>query len=141
MKLIVVDGQGGGMGKAIAAQMRKAFPKAEILALGTNSAATAAMLKGGATAGATGENAILSNCAAAEKEDYILGTQGICLADAMLGEISPAIAAAVSRSRARKLLLPMSACGVRVMGVTERALSECLREMAEAVGAPCGDGQ
>ena len=137
MKLIVVDGQGGGMGKAIVAQMRKAFPEAEILALGTNSAATAAMLKGGATAGATGENAVLSNCGAAEKEDYILGTQGICLADAMLGEISPAMAAAVSRSRARKLLLPMSACGVRVMGVEERPLSEYLREMAEAIGSAC----
>ena len=138
MKLIVVDGQGGGMGKAIVSQMRKAFPAAEILALGTNSAATAAMLKGGATAGATGENAVLSNCMTAEKEDYILGTQGICLADAMLGEISPAMAAAVSRSRAKKLLLPMTACGVRVMGVTEKPLSDYLREMTEAIGASCG---
>lgn len=137
MKLIVVDGQGGGMGKAIVAQMRKAFPEAEILALGTNSAATAAMLKGGATAGATGENAVLVCCSTAEKEDYILGTQGICLADAMLGEISPAMAAAVSRSRAKKLLLPMTACGVRVMGVTEKPLSDYLREMSEAIGTFC----
>ena len=137
MKLIVVDGQGGGMGKAIVAQMRKAFPEAEILALGTNSAATAAMLKGGATAGATGENAVLVCCGVAEKEDYILGTQGICLADAMLGEISPATAAAVSRSRAKKLLLPMAACGVRVMGVTEKPLSDYLREMSEAIGTFC----
>ena len=133
MKLIVVDGQGGGMGRAIVAQMRKAFPESEILAVGTNSAATAAMMKAGATAGATGENAVVCNCAAAGAEDYILGTQGICLADAMLGEISPAMAAAVSRSRARKLLLPVHACGVHVVGVAEKPLSAYLAEMAACV--------
>ena len=63
MKLIVVDGQGGGMGKAIVTQMRKAFPESEILAVGTNSIATSAMMKAGATAGATGENAVVCNCA------------------------------------------------------------------------------
>lgn len=135
MKLIVVDGQGGGMGKAIVAQLRKSFPKTEILAAGTNSIATSAMMKAGASAGATGENAVLYNCTAAEAGDYILGAQGICLANAMLGEISPAIASAVSNSRARKLLLPVHACGVRVMGVEERPLSEYLAEMAELIAA------
>lgn len=135
MRLIVIDGQGGGMGKAITAQLKKAFPEAELLALGTNSIATAAMLKAGASAGATGENAVIANCAAAGPEDYILGAQGICLADGMMGEISPVMAAAVARSRAQKLLLPMRACGVRVLGVTERPLAEYLAEMTAVVAA------
>ena len=135
MKLMIVDGQGGGMGKAIAAQLRKAFPDAELLALGTNSIATAAMLKAGASAGATGENAVVSNCTAAAPEDYIIGPQGICLADGMLGEISPAMASAVSRSRAQKLLLPMRACGVHVLGTAERPLTEYLAEMVSLIAA------
>ena len=135
MKLIVVDGQGGGMGKAIVTQMRKAFPESEILAVGTNSIATRPMKKGGPTSGDTGENAVVCNCANAGPEDYILGAQGICLVDAMMGEISPAIAAAVSRSRAKKLLLPMRACGVHVMGVAEQPLSSYLTEMAACVAA------
>lgn len=135
MKLIVIDGQGGGMGKAITVQLRKAFPGAELLALGTNSIATAAMLKAGASAGATGENAVVYNCTAAGPEDYILGAQGICFANAMLGEISPAMAAAVSRSRAQKLLLPVRTCGVQVVGTVERPLSEYLAEMVALIAA------
>ena len=135
MKAIVVDGQGGGMGKAIAAQLRKCFPALRIVAVGTNSIATSVMMKAGADVGATGENAVIYQCTRAEKEDYILGAQGICLANAMLGEISPAMAAAVADSRAQKLLLPITSCGVHVLGVAEKPLAEYLAEMAEFIGA------
>ena len=130
MKVIVVDGQGGGMGKAIVTQLRKRFPEMQILAVGTNSIATSAMMK----AGATGENAVIYNCSRAEREDYILGAQGLCLANAMLGEISPAMAAAVADSRAQKLLIPISSCGVRILGVAEKPMSEYLTEMTERIG-------
>ena len=134
MKVIVVDGQGGGMGKAIVTQLRKRFPEMQILAVGTNSIATSAMMKAGATAGATGENAVIYNCSRAEREDYILGAQGLCLANAILGEISPAMAAAVADSRAQKLLIPISSCGVRILGVAEKPMSEYLTEMTERIG-------
>lgn len=134
MKVIVVDGQGGGMGKAIVTQLRKRFPEMQILAVGTNSIATSAMMKAGATAGATGENAVIYNCSRAEREDYILGAQGLCLANAMLGEISPAMATAVADSRAQKLLIPISSCGVRILGVAEKPMSEYLAEMTERIG-------
>ncbi len=127
MKIAVVDGQGGGIGRAITAHVRQALPEAEILALGTNSIATAAMLKAGATAGATGENAICHN---AGKVDFILGVTGICLANAIMGEISPRIAQAIAESPAEKLLIPVSSCGVRVMGVQEKKLSAYIEEMA-----------
>lgn len=140
MKVIVVDGQGGGMGKAIVAQLRKRFPEMNILAVGTNSIATSAMMKAGATAGATGENAVIYNCGRAEREDYIFGAQGICLANAMLGEISPAMAVAVADSRAQKLLIPISSCGVRILGVVEKPLSEYLAELVEYIGAALREG-
>ncbi len=135
MKAIVVDGQGGGLGKAVVAQLRKNLPDLEILAVGTNSIATAAMMKAGATAGATGENAVCYVCARAEREDLILGAQGICLANAMLGEISPEMAAAVADSRAQKLLIPVSSCGVRILGVAEKPLAGYLAEMIDCVSA------
>ena len=133
MKVIVVDGQGGGIGRAAVAQLRRRFPEMTILALGTNSIATAAMLKAGASAGATGENAVCCQCARAEAEDYIVGAQGICLVNAMLGEISAAMACAVADSRAHKLLIPLSACGVRVMGVAEKPLADYLAEAADCL--------
>ena len=140
MKVIVVDGQGGGMGKAIVAQLRKRFPEMNILAVGTNSITTSAMMKAGATVGATGENAVIYNCGRAERGDYILGAQGLCLANAMLGEISPAMAAAVADSRAQKLLIPISSCGVRILGVVEKPLSEYLAELVEYIGAALREG-
>lgn len=133
MTIAVIDGQGGGIGKAIVAQVRRALPDAYILALGTNSIATSAMLKAGATEGATGENAIIYNSA---KADYLLGVTGICFANAILGEISPAMARAVSESPAEKLLIPVSTCGARVMGVAEKKLSAYIDEMVAILAKP-----
>jgi hypothetical protein len=115
LRIAVVDGQGGGVGKLIVEALRRALPdKTEIIALGTNAIATSAMLKAGADEGATGENAIAVNAAGA---DIIAGVIGIISANSMLGELTPRMAAAISESPAVKLLIPLNRCNVEVMGI------------------------
>ncbi|MEW6524906.1 MAG: DUF3842 family protein [Bacillota bacterium] len=115
MRIAVVDGQGGGIGKNIISRLRQDLgPDLEILALGTNATATLAMIRAGANDGATGENAICRN---APLVDVITGTISIICAHSMLGEVTPAMAEAVASCRARKLLLPLTRLEVEVMGV------------------------
>ena len=95
MEILVIDGQGGGLGRQLVAAVKKAVPQAVVTAIGTNSAATSAMLKAGADRAATGENAVVVGC---RRADVILGPIGIVMADALLGEITPAMAQAVAQS-------------------------------------------
>lgn len=125
MRVLIIDGQGGGIGRALIEQIRLCLPDLEILALGTNSAATASMLRAGATNGATGESAILYNCMHC---DIIMGPLGILLAHSMLGEISPQIAQAVSQSPAKKVLLPISKCHAYVSGVADASIGEHIQD-------------
>ena len=125
MKIVVIDGQGGRIGKSIIEQLRSSGCTDEVLAVGTNSIATSAMLKAGADAGATGENPVV---VAARDADVIVGPIGIIAADSMLGEITPAMADAIGRSRARKVLVPVNKC-FEVAGVREMSLS-CYVEQA-----------
>lgn len=127
MKILVIDGQGGGMGKSIVAALKQRMPDVPVMALGTNAQATAAMLKAGADQGATGESAIRYQCKGA---DIILGVSGILHANAMLGEISPAIAMAVSLSEAKKVLVPLEKCGLYVSGVGKQPMDALIREAA-----------
>ena len=128
MNIMVIDGQGGRMGKSIVEQMKRNFPEDEILAIGTNSIATAAMLKAGADAGATGENPAIVGCRTA---DLIIGPLGIVIADALLGEITPAMAAAIGQSRAKKILLPVNRCQHYVVGCRDLPLGELVRMAVE----------
>lgn len=123
-KVVVVDGQGGKMGAALVTQLKSELSDCEIIAVGTNSAATASMLKAGADAAATGENPVIV-CAA--DADIITGPIGIVGINALLGEITPKMAAAISESRATKVLLPVSKCSLLVVGVRELSLSEYVR--------------
>ena len=123
-RLLVIDGQGGRMGAALVAQCKAANLPAEIIALGANSAATAAMLKAGADAAATGENPVVVNAPTA---DIIAGPMGILTANALLGEITPAMAAAVSESPAKKVLIPVNRCSVTVVGVSQMPLGDYVR--------------
>lgn len=120
MKIAVIDGQGGGIGKAIIEKLRIEFgDHLEVLALGTNALATAAMLKAGANQGASGENAIVVN---APKVDIIVGCIGILAADSMLGEITAKMAEAVATSEAKKVLIPLGKCMIHVAGVVGKPL-------------------
>jgi len=120
MVIAVIDGQGGGIGKALVEKLRKELGDGvKIIALGTNSAATTIMLKSGANEGATGENAIKYM---APKVDIIVGPIGIIVADSMLGELTPAMATAISSSPAHKVLIPLNRCNISVAGVMEDTL-------------------
>ncbi|MBQ8611655.1 MAG: DUF3842 family protein [Oscillospiraceae bacterium] len=121
MKILVIDGQGGRIGKALVEELRRRGFTGRITAVGTNSAATAAMLKAGADEGATGENPVVVG---ARRADVIMGPMGIVAANSLLGEITPAMALAVSESEARKVLVPVNRCRIRVAGVQELPLGE-----------------
>ena len=128
-RAVILDGQGGGIGAQLARMLAKELPEGwELLAVGTNVSATAAMLKAGAVQGATGENAVIYNAARA---DLILGPIGLILANGIMGEVSPAMAAAVSGSPAAKILIPTSTCGVYVAGTEELRLEDYLTRAAE----------
>lgn len=120
MRIAVVDGQGGGIGKAIVEKLREAFGnELEIMVLGTNALATSLMLKAGGNEGATGENAIVF---CAPKADIIIGTIGIIAANSMLGELTPLEAKAIAESPAKKVLIPLNRCNIEVAGVINESL-------------------
>ncbi len=116
MTVLVIDGQGGNLGKQLVQQILLQFPDTDLIAVGTNSIATSNMLKGGAKKAATGENAVVV-CAA--KADVIVGPLGIVLADALLGEVTQRMAVAVGTSDAVRILIPMSKCDTFVAGVSD----------------------
>lgn len=130
MNIMVIDGQGGRMGKSIVEQMKKNFPEDETIAIGTNSIATAAMLKAGADAGATGENPAIVGSRTA---DLIIGPMGIVIADSLMGEITPRMAVAIGQSGAKKLLLPVNRCQHYVVGCRDLPLGEYVRMAVEEV--------
>ncbi|KPU43379.1 hypothetical protein OXPF_28200 [Oxobacter pfennigii] len=115
MRIAVIDGQGGGIGKTIVEKLRKELPEdTEIIALGTNALATAAMIKAGANEGATGENAIVYSSG---KVDVIMGPIGIISANSMHGELTPMMSKSIAESTARKILLPLNKCNIEIVGV------------------------
>lgn len=134
--IVVIDGQGGRIGKLIVEEVKRKIPEAEVIAVGTNSTATAAMLKGGADDGATGENSVI---VASRRADFIIGPVGILAADAMIGEVTEKMAAAVGRSPAQKILIPVNRCQIVIPGVEGRNPAQFVPEAVEAVRkALCG---
>lgn len=128
---MVVDGMGGGLGRAIVETLKSGLSDdTEVIAVGTNSAATANMLKGGADAGATGENAVKYNV---RRADFIIGSSGIVIGNSMHGEISPGIASAISCADAHKILLPVSKCNATFLGTDDRPLNALLPEMLDVL--------
>ena len=132
--VLVIDGQGGGLGRQLVAAIAAACPEAELTAVGTNSLAANAMLKAGAARAATGENAVVVNCRHA---DVIVGPIGIVIADALLGEITPAMAAAVCQSGAKRVLVPINHCENYVVGVPEQPVGQLVSAAAQKVKALC----
>ncbi len=131
LKICVIDGQGGGIGSAIIKKLREVFyDKVEIIAIGTNSIATSAMLKAKANKGATGENPIkiITN-----EVDLIIGPISIILANSMLGELTPQIATYISMSKAKKFLLPFTQENVEIIGVESQPLPHMIDKLIEKV--------
>ena len=139
IQILIIDAQGGGVGRQLVSAVRQALPDAAVTAVGTNSAATSAMLKAGPHRAATGENAVVVACRTA---DIIVGPLGIVIADAM-GEVTPAMAAAVGQSRAKRVLIPFSHCDNIVAGVPELAtgaLIQCAVRSVTALAGELADG-
>lgn len=129
MRILVIDGQGGGIGSRLVGLLKPRLPEScELLCTGTNSLATSAMLKAGAARGATGENAILYN---AGRADLILGPIGVILANGIMGEVPPAVAAAVSGAECVKILIPSPTCGALIAGTEECRLEDYLRKAVD----------
>ena len=119
MNILVMDAQGGGIGKQVVTAVRTRFPDVTITAVGTNAAATTAMLRAGADEGATGENAAVVCC---RRADVIIGPVGIVIADAMLGEVTPRMAVAVGQSAAKRILIPVNHCANFIAGVADMSV-------------------
>ena len=130
MELLIIDAQGGGLGRQLVAAVKKAVPELTVTAVGTNSAATGAMLKAGADQAATGENAVVVGC---HQADIIAGPIGLLIADSMLGEITPAMAEAVGRSGAIRVLIPMNRCGTLVAGVENFSTAALLEDAVKKI--------
>ena len=128
MKLVIIDGQGGKMGRTVIEQLKKNLPDLEIYAIGTNSIATSAMLKAGADYGATGENPVIVG---ARTADIIIGPIGIVIADALMGEITPAMSAAIGQSSAYKILIPVNRCNHYIAGCGDHSLGEYIKQVCE----------
>lgn len=128
MKILIIDAQGGGMGRQLIAEIKKEFPASEVTAVGTNTIATSNMLKAGADHAATGENAVIVGCRNAE---IIIGPVGIAIADSMYGEITPKMAVAVGQSTAKKLLIPMNQCNNILIGVGNTSMNFMISSVIE----------
>lgn len=128
--VLIIDGQGGLLGKQMVEAVKKLIPEADITAVGTNPVATTSMLKAGADNGATGENAVIVG---ARNADIIVGPIGIAIADSLLGEITPAMAVAIGQSRAKKILIPVNKCNNIVIGTGDKSTSELITEAIEKI--------
>ncbi|MFA6844871.1 MAG: DUF3842 family protein [Sphaerochaetaceae bacterium] len=130
MRILVVDGQGGGIGRQVVAAIKDKCPGCQVTAVGTNSIAATAMLKAGADNTATGENAVLVGC---RKADVIVGPIGIVIADSLCGEITPRMAVSIGQSTAKKILIPVNHCENIVVGVADLSVSKLIQNVIEII--------
>lgn len=130
MKILVIDGQGGRIGRGMIELLKKGGFRGDIIAVGTNSSATEAMMKAGADRGATGDNPVAVNAAEA---DIITGPVGIIAANSLMGEVTPRMAYSVAASRAKKVLIPMNRCNIVMAGTEELSLNEYIARAAQLI--------
>jgi len=131
-KVLVIDGQGGKIGRALLEQLIPYSDRMDLYAAGTNAVAVANMLKAGSVKAAAGENSIL---VLSRKADIIAGPIGIIIADAMLGEVAPAAACAVSSADASRVLIPMNKtqCDNIVVGVRDVPLATLIEQARDEI--------
>ena len=132
MDILVIDGQGGNIGRQLVKGITERFPKITVTAVGTNSAATQNMLKAGATRGATGENAVK---VCAKEADVIVGPVGIAIPDSMLGEVTPAMATAIGEANVKRILIPINNCNNYVVGVGDMSIQRLVNEALDMIGS------
>lgn len=130
--VLIIDGQGGQLGRQMVEAVRRLIPEAQITAVGTNALATSAMLKAGADRGATGENSVV---VCTRDADIIVGPVGIVIADSLLGEITPKMAVAVGQSPAKKILMPVNKCNNIIIGVDGKSTSELIEDAIAKIKA------
>ena len=130
MNILVIDAQGGGIGKQIVFAIKENIPEANVTAVGTNVMATTAMLKAGADGAATGENAVVVGC---KNADVVVGPIGIVVADSMLGEVTPKMALAVAQCNGIRFLLPFNSCNTRIVGVLEQSFATQIEEVVKEI--------
>lgn len=131
LRIAVIDGQGGGIGSLVVKRLKEEFSdRVEVIALGTNAAATTAMMKSRANKGATGENAILWN---SDKVDMIIGPLSIAFSNAMLGEVTGNMATAIVASPARKILLPLNQEGIEIAGGAKEPLPHLIEQVISQI--------
>lgn len=135
MRVLVIDGQGGNLGKQLVKTIADRIPEVDITVVGTNSIATANMMKAGNVIAATGENAVIVN---ARKADVIIGPVGIVIADSLYGEITKEMAYAVSSSNAKRILIPINRCDNIIVGVADLSMSKLIEEVIERLIAIVG---
>ena len=138
MNILIVDGQGGQLGARLVTEVLARVPDAALTAVGTNAAATAAMMKAGARSAATGENPVVVAC---RRADVIIGPIGIVIADSLLGEVTPDIAVAVGQADAVRILIPMNKCENLVAGVsgsnTAALIADAMAKLEAVIAADC----
>ena len=138
VNVLVIDGQGGGLGRQLVAALSAQCPEIRLTAVGTNSLAANAMLKAGAQRAATGENAVVVN---SRRADIIVGPIGIVIADALLGEITPAMDASVCQSNATRVLIPVNHCENYIVGVPDQPISSLVAAAVQKVKELCSGGR
>lgn len=136
IKVLVIDAQGGGLGRQLVSAIRRELPNVRVMAVGTNTAATTAMLRAGAHEAATGENSVI---VAARSADIIVGPLGIVIADSMLGEVTPKMAVAIAQARAQRVLIPFLACDTRVVGASDMSMGHMIVEAVTIVRNLCDE--
>ena len=120
MNVVIIDGQGGQLGAQLIKEVTAHFPTVDLTAVGTNSVATASMLKAGAKKGATGENPVVVAC---RKADVIIGPVGIVIADSLLGEVTEKMALAIGQANAVRILIPTNKCDNLIAGISNQNTS------------------
>ena len=132
MNILVIDAQGGGIGRQVITALKKRFEDLHIIAVGTNSIATQAMLKAGADEAATGENPVV---VCSRSVDIIIGPIGIVVADSMLGEVTETMVAAIGRSKAKRILIPVNHCDNYVVGVPDLSMNRLIEGVVSEVAS------
>ena len=132
LTIMVVDAQGGGLGKQLITLIRKELPNVHIIAVGTNSVASSTMLRAGADEAATGENSVR---VVSRKADVIIGPVGMVIADAMLGEITKEMACAIAQSPAKRIMIPFNNCNNYIAGTSEISTGKLIADAVSKLKA------